>query len=42
MFTGSIIGTRNVTVNGKAVALIGDSTDHEGILKNGDARWLIN
>ena len=41
MFTGSIVGTRNVTVNGKAVARIGDSTDHTGVLENGDASWLI-
>jgi len=25
-----------------AVARVGDSTDHEGTLENGDARWMIN
>ena len=28
--------------HGKAVARVGDSTDHEGILENGDASWMIN
>lgn len=35
-------GTRNVTVNGRAVARVGDTTDHDGVLENGDASWLIN
>ncbi|MCU1782058.1 PAAR domain-containing protein [Pseudomonas sp. 13B_2.1_Bac1] len=35
-------GLHNVTVNGRAVARVGDSTDPKGILKNIDASWLIN
>lgn len=35
-------GARNVTVNGKAVARVGDTTDHDGELENGDSRWLID
>jgi len=29
-------------INGKAIARVGDSTDHDGVLENGDASWLIN
>ncbi|MGA9704524.1 PAAR domain-containing protein [Pseudomonas sp.] len=35
-------GSRSFTVNGRAVARVGDSTDHEGVLENDDASWLIN
>ena len=29
-------------MTGKAVARVGDTTDHKGVLENGDASWLIN
>ncbi|MDY4301111.1 PAAR domain-containing protein [Pseudomonas salmasensis] len=35
-------GARNMTVNGKAVARVGDTTDHDGKLENGDSSWLID
>ncbi|MBI6556614.1 PAAR domain-containing protein [Pseudomonas sp. LY-1] len=35
-------GTRNVTVNGRAVARVGDTTDHDDELENGDSSWLID
>ncbi|MHA4980051.1 PAAR domain-containing protein [Pseudomonas sp. DR208] len=35
-------GSERFTFNGRAVARVGDTTDHEGTLENGDASWLIN
>jgi len=31
-----------MTIEGQPVARIGDTTDHGGVLENGDASWLIN
>jgi uncharacterized Zn-binding protein involved in type VI secretion len=31
-----------MNINGKAVARVGDTTDHDGELENGDRSWLID
>jgi len=31
-----------MTVNGQPVARVGDTTDHDGKLENGDSSWLID
>ncbi|MBW4796213.1 PAAR domain-containing protein [Pseudomonas tolaasii] len=35
-------GSAVMTIEGQPVARIGDTTDHGGVLENGDASWLIN
>jgi uncharacterized Zn-binding protein involved in type VI secretion len=35
-------GSPSMIVDGQPVARVGDSTDHDGELENGDRSWLID